>query len=88
MKKNTIKAVAYVIGGMTGISMTFLAMLNMYFSSTFLPIYVKGTYVLGNQVLRYEIYAVLLVIGLLSVVLTDYGMNYLNKKSRKNRRRR
>ena len=88
MRKNDIKAVIYAIVGIVTSMASFLGMICMYFSGTFLPVYVNDTYVVGNQIVRYELYAVLLVVGILTAILAAYGINFLSKKSHKNRRRR
>lgn len=80
--RKSIKAVAYVVGGFTVSGLSFLGILYMYFS-TILPVYVGSTYVVGNQILRYMIYALLTGIGFLSVWVTSYGMKYLIKRFRK-----
>lgn len=66
----------------------FLAMVAgvaMYLSSRFVPIYVNGEYILANQILRYVLYIILIVIALCSVsfVLSDE-----QPKKKHHRRRR
>ena len=85
---NNSKAVIYTILGSVICLASLIGMGTMYFSSTFLPVWVGNTYVLGNQIVRYELYLILLVFIILSVKLTDYGMKYLIKKFHKKLRRR
>ena len=87
MKKNDIKATIYAVGGMTVSFSALVGMIFLYFSSTFLPVYVGNTYVVGNQIVRYELYAVLFVVTILAAILAAYGINFLNKKFHKNERR-
>lgn len=85
--KNNVKAMMYVVtGGIVSLAAIngFVAML---LSGSFLPVYVGSTYVVGNKILRYMLYAALVVVIILSAKLAAYGMKYLNKKFRKIRRR-
>lgn len=88
MKRNTIKALGYAVAGFIVSIISMLGMIFMYFSGKFLPVYVKGTYVVGNQVFRYELYVILFVLTIAAGALSAYGINFLTKKSRKNKRRR
>lgn len=87
MKKNIIKAMVYVVVGITGIALAILAFAAMYLSGTFLPVYVGKTFVLGNRIIRTTIYISLLVFTILSAILADYGAKFLIKKIHKIRRR-
>lgn len=85
--KNNIKAVVYVVLGVLGMIICAISMISMYFSSTFIPVYVGKTYVISNQLIRYAVYAILIVIAVLSAMLADYGSEYLTKKFHKHGRR-
>ena len=59
--RNTTKAVLYVfIGVFTSIALL-IGVVYLLLSGTFLPVYVGKTYVIGNQILRYLLYAVLFI---------------------------
>lgn len=89
MKKNNIKrAVIYAVAGFIVSIISMLGMIFMYFSDKFLPVYVKGTYVVGNRVLRWELYVILFIVTIVAGALSAYGIDFLTKKSRKNKRRR
>lgn len=79
-KRNIIKAIIYVIVGTVLTFVSGLFALLMYFSNTFLPVYVGSTYVVGNQLLRYLLYVVLGVIFVASIALIEYAIKYLSKK--------
>lgn len=85
--KNNIKAMAYVGMGFTGVLFSLTAIIAMYFSTTFLPVYIGKVYVIGNQLTRYALYAMLIVITALSAKLADYGISFFIKKIRKIKRR-
>ena len=53
----------------------------MWLSEKFIPVYVNGEYILANQIVRYILYLVFLGMAL-------YGLAYLAKPKKKNRRRR
>ena len=66
----------------------FLAMVGMvymYFSSTFVPVYVNGQYILVNQLMRYALYVVLVVT---IVYCFAYAISGPSKKHKKRPRRR
>ena len=80
---NNMKAALYVL---VGIIVGLAAMATgvfMYFSATFIPVYVGSTYVIGNQLLRYLLYGVLFTILVASIKLTEYGVKYISKKIKK-----
>ena len=85
--KDDIKAMVYVGIGITVAILSVSGIVSMYFSRTFLPVYVGNVYVIGNQILRYVLYAMLAVITILSAKLADYGTKFLIKKFHKIRRR-
>ena len=59
-----------------------IGMVAMYFSSTFIPVYVNGEYILVNQIIRYVLYALLAGISI-------YGFaDLISPPSKKRRRRR
>lgn len=86
--KNRIKAAIYVIQGIIIVPLSVLAVVLMYYSSTFLPVYIDNTYVLSNQVLRYTLYAALVIVALISAWLCNYGTEYLLKVFCKSLRKR
>ena len=66
----------------------FLAMVGMvymYFSSTFVPVYVNGQYIFVNQLMRYALYVVLVVT---IVYCFAYAISGPSKKHKKSPRRR
>lgn len=85
--KNNIKAMVYVIIGITVAILSVFGIVSMYFSGTFLPVYVGNVYVISNQIIRYVLYAMLTGITILSAKLADYGTKFLIKKFHKIRRR-
>lgn len=85
--KNNIKAMVYVVVGITVATLSVFGIASMYFSETFVPVYVGNVYVISNQIVRYGIYAMLAVITILSAKLADYGTKYLIKRFHKIRRR-
>lgn len=86
--RNTTKAVLYVfIGVFTSIALL-IGVVYLLLSGTFLPVYVGKTYVIGNQILRYLLYAVLFIGIILSAKLADYGISYLIKRFHKKLKRR
>ena len=80
MKKNMVKATVYVVEGIMLSLFSIRGIFFLYFSNTFLPVYVGKTYVIGNQILRYVLYITLAAVVVLSVKLADYGRKYLIKK--------
>lgn len=86
--RNTTKAVLYVFIGVVASIALIMGGVYLFLSGTFLPVYVGGTYVIGNQILRYILYAVLLVGIILSAKLADYGISYLIKRFHKKLKRR
>lgn len=86
MKKNMVKAALYILVGFVGAfaGISFIAFL--YFSSTFLPVYVAGEYILGRQILRYLLYVIALMWTIASISLTNYGIEYLGRKHQHRRR--
>jgi len=87
--KNRIKATIYMLQGIIIVPLSIFAVVYMYFSTSFLPVYVDNTYVLSTQILRYVIYAGVILVALFSVWLCSYGAEYLFKvfcKSLKRRR--
>ena len=62
------------------LGLAILAGMYMYFSATFLPIYVGGEYILGNRLLRYLLYAILAIVAIVDV---SYLLSAPTKKRRK-----
>lgn len=85
--KNNSKAMVYVVLGFVGAILCIWGIAKMWLSTKFLPVYVGTTYVIGNQILRYFLYALLIVGVALSVKLADYGISFLLKRFRKTGRR-
>ena len=66
----------------------FLAMVGMvymYFSGTFVPVYVNGQYILANQLMRYALYVALVVTIVYCFAYAISGPS--NKKHKRPRRR-
>ena len=57
--KKMLKAATLVVVGSGMFAICLWVGLAMWFSSDFLPIYVGDTYVVGNRILRLELYAAL-----------------------------
>ncbi len=62
-----------------------VGMVYMYFSGTFVPVYVNGQYILVNQLMRYALYVVLVVT---IVYCFAYAISGPSKKHKKRPRRR
>lgn len=77
MRKRTLVAIFIVVVGVVFMATAILLGVRMYFSGTFLPVYIAGTYVVGNQIVRYMLYILLAVIFLFSARLAEIGANYL-----------
>ena len=60
------------------------AMMGMWFSGRFIPVYVEGEYVLANQIVRYMLYFLLVCI----IIYCLYVADNEEKKRRNSRRRR
>lgn len=88
MRNNIKKAVVYIITGAIIFIASLIGGVFLFLSGKFLPVYVGGTYVIGNQILRYILYVVLLVGIILSAKLADYGISYLIKRFHKKLKRR
>lgn len=88
MRKNIVKAGVYSVGGITLAIWSIMAMVEMYISTRFLPVYINNTFVLGNKLLRVEIYILLFVGLILSAKIAAYGISFLIKKFHKILRRR
>lgn len=88
MRKNIVKATLYSALGLLGVLASMITIMLMYLSGEFLPVYVQNTYVIGNKIVRMELYIVLAVIFILSVKLAAYGIRFLTKKFHKILRRR
>ena len=88
MSKNSIKAILYTVVGFLGsIASAFLGAM-MWFSSTFLPVYINGEFVLANRILRSVLYLIIAVVAVSFFALCDYGSDFLLKKVKRNLRRR
>jgi uncharacterized membrane protein len=86
--KNIIKATLYVLIGTVGIIGALVFVGYSFFSSTFIPVYVGSTYVLANQLVRYMLYFIALVVIMFSYVLAGYGLDYLIKKFKSHSKKR
>lgn len=82
------KAVLYVLQAIVVVPATMLAGVAMYLSRTFVPVYAAGTYILANQIVRYALYAGLLLILIASMALACNGAEYLSKRFRRALKRR
>lgn len=89
MRKNNVKATIYTVLGIAIAIAAVVGIAFLYFSGTVLPVYIAGSYILKNQIKRYVLYATLVIVIIAAVKVADYGAKYLiNKKFRKNKRRR
>ncbi len=86
--KNNIKALVYVVAGMIIVGLSAFAIVKMWLSNTFLPVYVGNNYILGMQLLRYFLYAVLFALAIAAMYLLTYGAQFLIKKLRRKLKRR
>ena len=78
MKRSKKKlAVLYVVVGFIICSTAVILAGMMWLSSSFLPIYVGGEFVLGNRILRYAIYAFLGFVAYHTGKLALDGIEYL-----------
>ncbi len=62
-------------------ALSMVAVIAMYFSTRFIPVYVNGEYILANQLVRYAIYVLWVVIFCKS--LYDLCHDDSNRKRRK-----
>lgn len=85
---NTIKAVIYTIVGVVGIIINFVFAIRLWFSGTFLPVYVGGNFILGNRIFRLFLYFVIFAVLIQLFRLTAYGYKFLNKKIHRKLKRR
>lgn len=76
-------AICYVIVGVAMMAAALVLGVLMFLSGTFLPVYIAGTYVVGNQIVRYVLYILLAVILFFSAKLANYGAMYLTRKLRR-----
>ncbi len=79
--KNNVLAVIYTIIGFVGMMAAAGFGVYLYYS-TILPVRIAGTYVIGNRILRYVLYAGCIVMLAGAAWLCDYGSSYLTKKLR------
>lgn len=87
MNKNIMKAAIYTVIGVAIVIAALVGIPAMYFSKTFIPVYISGKYVLGNQIVRYIIYLILFALVVLGIKLAAYGLDFLIKKISKMKRR-
>lgn len=79
--KNNVLAVIYTIIGFVGMMAAAGFGVYLYYS-TILPVRIAGTYVIGNRILRYVLYAGCIVMLAGAAWLCDYGSTFLTKKLR------
>ncbi len=79
--KNNVLAISYTIIGFIGMMAATGFGVYLYYS-TILPVRIAGTYVVGNRILRYVLYAGCIVMLAGAAWLCDYGSSYLTKKLR------
>lgn len=65
-----------------------LGIIAMYFSSTFIPVYVNGQYIIANQIIRYVIYFILFFTVIISFLISVKLLDKIQKRRRRNARRR
>lgn len=85
---NTSKALIYTVVGVVGILINFVFAVWLWFSGTFLPVYIEGNFILGNRIFRLFLYLVIFVLLIQMFRLTAYGYNFLIKKIHRKLRRR
>jgi uncharacterized membrane protein len=86
--KNIIKATLYVLIGTVGIIGALVFVGYSFFSTKFIPVYVGNTYVLGNQLVRYLLYFIAIIIIMFSYVMANYGLEFLIKKFKSHSKKR
>ena len=79
--KNNVLAISYTIIGFIGMMAATGFGVYLYYS-TILPVRIAGTYVVGNRILRYVLYAGCIVMLAGAAWLCDYWSSYLTKKLR------
>lgn len=85
--KNMVKAAIYSVTGLMISYGAILTAIYMYFSNV-LPVKIQNIKIIGNQVLRYEIYIICAILVMLGATLSGYGLNFLSKKLKTKKRRR
>ncbi len=88
MRKTTAIALLYVIVGMVLFVATIATATYMWCTTNILPVYIAGNYVVGNQILRYEIYLVCAIVFFISICFIEAGARYIKYKIRRWWRRR
>lgn len=86
--RNNLKAIIYVIVGISLSAVVGVLIFLMWQSGTFLPVYIHGEYVMGNKILRIFLYTLMFIVMVGLLALAKYGLDFLVKKARKNLRRR
>lgn len=81
--RNTIMAAMFIIGGIVIALLTIYLAAGMWLSGTFLPVYIAGQYVIGNQIVRYMLYFLLFAVFVLAVMLILNGCNYFRLRMKK-----
>ncbi|NLC87223.1 MAG: hypothetical protein GX682_00335 [Clostridiaceae bacterium] len=81
--RNIILAITYLVVGIVGTMASGMGICSMWLSGKFLPVYISGIYVVGNQVLRYLLYAIMFAAIIVFVMCGNYGYSYLSKKRKK-----
>ena len=64
-----------------------LGILLMWTSSTIIPVYVWGQYVLANQIVRYLVYIVLAIICFVALKGTIYYFDKVTEKPKRHNRK-
>lgn len=84
--KRRILALVFMLVCFVIAEASFLGIALMWTSSTFIPIYVWGEYVLANQIVRYLVYIVLAIICFVALKGTIYYWDRLTAKPKRRRR--
>ena len=91
MKKNIKRRVLALVFMMVCFGVTVASGLGialMWTSSTFIPVWVNGSYILENQIVRYIVYVVLAIICFIAFAGTIYYSYKLTTAKPKRRRRK
>lgn len=86
--KRRILALVFMLVCFVIAEASFLGIALMWTSSTFIPIYVWGEYVLANQIVRYLVYIVLAIICFVALKGTIYYSYKMTTAKPKRRRRK
>lgn len=86
MKKRKL-ALLFLVVFFAITELSLIGIILMWHSSTFIPVYVAGKYIMANQVVRYIVYIVLAIIGFVSFFATMYYWDKLTEKPKRHNRK-